>query len=334
MKRLVLTLLAALCCLGASAQFDARCIWEGGHCAFPSIEKFQGRYYVTFRQGEGHIFDKQGRAAGRVRVLSSADGENWESVAVLAKEGFDLRDPKLSVTPDGRLMLVIGGSVYEGKTLVQRIPHVSFSTDGINFSDPVPAVFGDDIPYGMEWLWRLTWHDGIGYAVIYGEQFALVRTVDGIHYETVTEIEADGQPNETTLRFTRDGRMAMMIRREKDGHGRYGWWGVSEAPYKDWSFTPMGFGLGGPEFTILDDDRVIMGTRSYFLDRKPKTILLKGGLDGVFEEMCVLPSGGDCSYPGFLIEGDELWVVYYSAHGLQPGSASIYLTRIPLKFFD
>ena len=332
MKRLIIVAALLLACLEMSAQFKVQRIWDEHYSAFPSIEKFDGRYYVTFREGEGHVFDKNGIAAGKIRVLRSNDGKKWKPVTLLAKDGFDLRDPKLSVAPDGRLVLVMGGSVYEGKKLVQRVPHVSFSSDGVQFSGPVPIVFGKEIPYGMEWLWRLTWHDGIGYSVIYGEKFALVKTTDGLHYETITEIEADGQPNETTLRFTSDGRMAMMIRREKDDHGRYGWWGVSERPYTDWNFKPMGFGLGGPEFTILDDERVIMGTRSYFLKDKPKTILLKGGLDGVFEEMCVLPSGGDCSYPGFLVVGDELWVVYYSSHELK--RAAIYFTKIPLSFFD
>ena len=52
-----------------------------------------------------------------MRVLESADGEKWESAALLTDVGIDLRDPKLSVTPDDRLMMTAGGSVYEGKTL-------------------------------------------------------------------------------------------------------------------------------------------------------------------------------------------------------------------------
>ena len=39
---------------------------------------------------------------GKIRVLSSNDGEQWESAAVVRKEGIDRCDPKFSVTPDGR----------------------------------------------------------------------------------------------------------------------------------------------------------------------------------------------------------------------------------------
>lgn len=42
---------------------------------------------------------------------------------------------------------------------------------------------------------------------------------------------------------------------------------------------------------------------------------------------CKLPSGGDCSYPGIIREGDHLLVSYYSSH---EGSTNIYLAKVPL----
>ena len=52
---------------------------------------------------------------GVTRVLSSDDGSDWSSEAVVSEEGVDLRDSKLTITPDGRLMLLMGGSVYDEK---------------------------------------------------------------------------------------------------------------------------------------------------------------------------------------------------------------------------
>jgi len=40
------------------------------------------------------------------------------------------------------------------------------------------------------------------------------------------------------------------------------------------------------------------------------------------------PSGGDCSYPGMVIDRGVLWVSYYSSH---EGRARIYLARIRLE---
>jgi hypothetical protein len=41
----------------------------------------------------------------------------------------------------------------------------------------------------------------------------------------------------------------------------------------------------------------------------------------------VLPSGGDCSYPGLVWHEGLLWTSYYSTH---EGRTSIYLARIRL----
>src|SRR5262249_23559349 len=83
-------------------------IWDRApHNAFTDLIRWHGRWYCTFREADGHV-----GGDGKLRVLTSADGAVWEAVALVAEEGIDLRDPKLSVTPDDRLMLVAGGSVY------------------------------------------------------------------------------------------------------------------------------------------------------------------------------------------------------------------------------
>src|SRR5688572_28517770 len=88
-------------------------IWDvGRHNAFTDLIRYQNQWFCTFREGEHHV-----GGDGKIRVLVSRDGKKWESAALLEENGIDLRDPKFSITPDERLMLVIGGSVYEGKTL-------------------------------------------------------------------------------------------------------------------------------------------------------------------------------------------------------------------------
>ena len=140
MKRIFyfFALIFALLGTNASAQqisYSVKQIWSNGsHCAFTSIERFNGRYYCTFREGATHIFDSNGEAKGKIRILASDDGEKWESVAFIGKDGFDLRDPKLSVTPDGRLMIIVGGSIYRNRKLEGCVPHVIFSDDGKSFS--------------------------------------------------------------------------------------------------------------------------------------------------------------------------------------------------------
>lgn len=312
-------------------------IWDSEkHCAFTSLTKFNGRYYVAFREGGGHIFEENGSARGRIRILESRNGRKWKSVACLAKEGYDLRDPSLSVTPDGRLLVSTGGSIYVDKKLVGRDPMYSESLDGRNFSDPELIELNSTIATGEDWLWKVDWKGDTGYGVVYSSLeegsenqsiVFLVKTSDGIHYEDVAKIDVPGFPNEAAVHFLHDGRMLMLLRQES--LDRQAIWGVSEQPYTDWKLTKTGFQAGGPNFIILGDSTVVAGSRSYMIPGAPKTMLLKGTLDGRFEQIAVLPSGGDTSYPGFLVVGDELWVSYYSTH--QTRKAAVYLARIPLK---
>lgn len=325
------------------AVSSVRRIWGGDrHCAFTSIVEFKGKYYISFREADSHIFDEDGEARGATRILASEDGEKWESVAYLTEDGIDLRDPKLSVTSDGRLMVLIGGSRYVNKELVSRCPRVSFSSDGISFSTPEKININSKTANGNDWLWRVDWHDGIGYGVVYsllapnprevekGAVISLLKTVDGINYEDVANFDLPDFPNETTVRFFPDGRMGMMVR--DDSGDCLGWWSVSKAPYTDWDFMKMDMRLGGPDFFVKGDDEVVMGSRDHRTEGRTSTIIRKGNAAGEFKDIVTLPSAGDCSYPGFIKVGDELWVSYYSTHETQ--KAAVYLAKLPWSMFE
>lgn len=333
--QIVLLFLCTISILSQNQCVSIEKIWDNGkHCAFTSIIKFNGKYYCSFREGEGHVFDANGKAEGKSRILVSNDGKIWESIALLSKTDYDLRDPKLSIMPDGRLMVLMGGSVYEDKKLVKWHPHVSFSDDGVTFTEPVPVKFSYDTAE-QDWLWRTTWDDGVGYCANYYVDFegknkiSLVKTTNGLVYDLVTVLDIDGIANEATIRVLPDRQMIMMVRR--DGVKNKGYWGISNPPYKEWTWTEMELQLGGPDFIQLEDNLFVAATRSLFIPSAPKTILLKGDKKGKFQEVYMLPSGGDTSYPGLMIEGDELWVSYYSSH--ETSNASIYLAKFPLSFF-
>ena len=321
-------------CLAQDVNISVRKIWSNDqYCAFTSLIQYKGRYYCSFREASAHLFDADGKAAeGKSRILVSTDGLNWQSAALLEKEGLDLRDPKLSVMPDGRLMLVMGGSVYDGKKLEHMYPQVSFSSDGVHFSAPQPLQIDPRVCEDYEWVWRVTWHDGVGYGISYGKlhNYVLLRTTDGIHYDLVSHLDVMQNPGETTLRFRDDGTMVLIARREGGKGNQRGILGLSQPPYTDWEWKNMNLPLGGPDFIMLDDTTYILGTRSLYASEK--TMLLKGYTDGQCEEVCILPSGGDDnSYPGMLVVGDELWVTYYSRH--EGDNAAIYMAKVPMSLF-
>ena len=114
-------------------------IWDqANHNAFTDLVHFQGEFYCTFREGTGHVPGDTGKDGG-IRVIKSVDGKEWASVTLLKLDQYDLRDPKLSIAPDNRLMLLMGSTDYDGKIMKARLPRVSFSIDGKAFSAPIPV---------------------------------------------------------------------------------------------------------------------------------------------------------------------------------------------------
>lgn len=317
-------------------EYSIEKVWGDGtwHCAFTSIVEFKGRYYISFREYDSHIFNSKGDAEGRIRIISSKNGKKWQSVALISKEGYDLRDPKLSVTPDNRLMVTVGGSIYRNKVLVGCEPQVIFSDDGKLYSEPTAIRLDPKTKGTHDWLWRVTWHEDVAYGVSYSKkennkwELYLYKGTDGINYDLVSHLDCDGFPNETTVRFLEDGRMALLIRR--DNGDRRNIWATSAAPFTDWTMTKSASHMGGPDFIVLGEDKIVAGGRTTFMGA-PQTTLFTGNDAGRFIEKITLPSAGDNSYPGFLRVGDELWVSYYSCHETE--RPSIYLAKIPLNVF-
>ncbi|MDP7302892.1 MAG: exo-alpha-sialidase, partial [Pirellulaceae bacterium] len=80
-------------------------IWDHApHNAFTDLVRFRDQWWCTFREANDH-----GPSIGKIRVIVSANGDDWTSAALVQQDGVDLRDPKLSIMPDGRLLLIMGG---------------------------------------------------------------------------------------------------------------------------------------------------------------------------------------------------------------------------------
>ncbi|HCM25626.1 MAG TPA: exo-alpha-sialidase [Treponema sp.] len=336
-------------------------IWNRApHSAFTDLARFGDRWYCAFREGRAHAGQ-----AGKVRVIASDDARIWESVHLAAVRGTDLRDPKLSVTGDDRLMLLMGGTRISNGEPVGRRPLAAFSTDGRIWSAPEPILSEGD------WLWRADWRDGRAFGVSYRLkskrtwELDLFETGDGLNYRKVCVIPVRGKPNETTVRRDADGRMTALIRRE--GGDKMGLIGTSREPYTDWAFRSAGKRLGGPNFIILPDGSMAAGTRIIRKNGKGGLVARMGlgflesgapeapgrggrgrgegrrgeggrgegsrvggdgGRGGGLSINLELPSDGDCSYPGLVWFQDTLWVSYYSSH---EGKASIYLASVALR---
>ena len=81
------------------------CIWQqAAHNAFTDLVEFNGALWCVFREGSDHVSPD-----GAFRLLRSSDGLNWHSAALSSDSKADLRDAKLSVSPEGKLVLLGAG---------------------------------------------------------------------------------------------------------------------------------------------------------------------------------------------------------------------------------
>jgi hypothetical protein len=297
---------------------EVRLIWgRAPHNAFTDLVRFHDRWYCAFREGRDHTSPD-----GELRVLTSADGESWRSAALLGVAGEDLRDPKLSVTPHGRLLLNAGAAL-RGSSGVTHRSLVWSSADAREWSGPDPA--GDpDV-----WLWRISWHLKQAYSVGYSTRGApsirLYTSADGSKFNVHSGnlVEA-GESSEASLLFLPDGRALCLLRRE--GAASTAALGKSRAPYRGWSWTGLKTNIGGPNLIRLPDERIVVSGRMIGADVHTSLAWLDPEAE-TLTEFLTLPSGGDSGYPGMVFHDGLLWVSYYSSH---EGRAMIYLAKVKL----
>ena len=297
---------------------EVRKIWDAApHNAFTDLTRFENQWFCVFREGAKHVSPD-----GSLRVITSKDGVEWTSAALLTSTNGDLRDAKITVTPDNKLMLSGAIALHQPA----KFKHQSlawFSKDGKKWTEP--TVIGDP----NMWLWRMTWHNKTAYSIGYettGEKFVrLYTSKDGKKFRTlVDKLSVPGFPNETSLRFLKDDTCLCLLRRDKERPS--GLLGIALPPYKNWEWKDLGMKIGGPHMIALPDGRIVAAVRLY--DGAVRTSL--AWLDpeaGKLSEFLKLPSGGDCSYAGLVWHGGLLWVSYYSSH---EGKTSIYLAKVKI----
>jgi hypothetical protein len=291
-------------------------IWDQSpYNSFTDLIRYHNQWWCVFREGQTHVSPD-----GTIRVITSTDAKSWKSTALLTSITEDLRDPKLTVTPDNRLMLNAAGAINQGNSVTHQ-SYVWFSKDGSNWGNAISVA---DPNF---WLWRITrykkYYYGIGYNSTVGKITRLYRSQDGQQFESLVDNLYDqGFPNESTIIFSSNGTAFCLMRREEDN----ALFGTATAPYLDWHWKDTGVRLGGSNMLQLQDHRIIAAVRLY--DGHTRTALC--WIDpktGKLQEALPLPSGGDTSYAGLVWYRNLLWVSYYSSH---EGKPSIYLAKVKI----
>ncbi|AWB65810.1 hypothetical protein C2869_04860 [Saccharobesus litoralis] len=306
------------------------------HCAFTDLTCYAGRYFVCYRQAANHVSKD-----GEIIIQVSDDLVVWQTASVVRAVNTDLRDPKLSIDGQGRLILLYYRKQFaEDGRNIYNLPAVRFSSDGLSWSSERQLCDNN------WWLWRLSYHPtkkNFALGVAYKRAENRVKLYAGDPLRQFECIEPDlfsqdrygkGYPNESDIQFLADGTALCLLRRDADtGSVQLG---TASAPYKKWQWLDLGYYLGGPTLLQLQDGRLIVGARIWSKKGGPKTALFelkltKNNLAEYFASLdllLVLPSAGDNSYPSLLERQGHLYVSYYSQHlSLQ---CRVYISKIKL----
>ena len=310
---------------------EYRRLWNHApHSAFTDLTRFRGKWYCAFREGSGHVSPD-----GTIQILWTDNGHWWEPAARLKMDGLDLRDPKISVTPDGKHLFVVAAAAKrEGgaaATMTQTI--IARSTDGWDW-EKVSVIGAPNY-----WLWRVSWHKDTAYGVAYavGPQVTasgdhhsmLFSSRDGSEFEVAIpdfQSSRSPRPTEATLRFDKAGNMICLHRRD-GGDKPSALLGFSQPPYQEWEWKDLGVFFGGPNFIQIPSGKWIACGRMKNVgpEKETKTVVCEVELDaGELTPLLILPSGGDSSYPGLHWHDGLLWITYHSSH---EGKTSIYLAK-------
>ncbi len=315
--------------------YPSQIIWDrAAHSAFTDLCAFNGKLWCCFREAQSHI-----SRDGNIRILRLDQECQLELSTKIDAVGADLRDPKLTVTPDSKLMLI----AYRVNDIASNAsynhhPVCWSSSDGSSWSQEKP--FGDS---GW-WLWRVRWHSyhqkqQTSSAMAYG--FAYNRGHQKIHlyrgdprrkmHKWVDEAlgwqkHGLGYPNESDMIFVGNTAYAL-IRRDADSCTAQ--LGLAKFPFKRWQWRDLGQYIGGPCMVRLTETTALVAGRYWKNSRFTTAVWTLDLLNAQLTLQFQLPSAGDNSYPGLAEIDGTIYLSYYSSH--HGGKSKIYLAKFGLS---
>jgi hypothetical protein len=317
-----------------------RVFHNGEHNAFTDLVWFQERLYLTFRScPDGHGVNP---TASVIVLASNNEGQSWRQVHRFAVPKRDTRDPHFLVFNDQ--LFVYSGTWYCGETapesydMNEHLGYGASTPDGEQWTEP----FVLEGTYG-HYIWRAATTGGT--AFLCGRrkhQFA--ATANRSEREPLVEsalLESDDGRiwrhrglfqtdfgNETAFLFEADGSGLAVAR---GGGSRNAELCRAQPPYIEWERTDLGRYIGGPLVTTWDKRYVVGGRQTAGAPARMSLYWLNGDQ---LNEFATLPSGGDCSYPGFVeLDDGSALVSYYSSHEKDDAGrtiTAIYLAHLRL----
>ncbi len=288
------------------------------HHSNTDLFTYRGRYLVVHATSPWHFASPKCRLV----VRSSIDGRNWEKLSEISIADEDVRDPKL-VAIGGKLFLYFLRSTKRFEAEPTGTAYC-VSDDAVTWTEPKDlAVDG--------WLfWRPKTNDGITfYAPAYWWEHGksmLFKSTDGTNWAEVGPIYEGERNDETAICFRADGSLVMTARLEVDPN-RWGYHpgahtliGVAKPPCTEWQYARSHeTRLDGPCLFQIGERTYACGRRhvggSAYMGsvwgRKRTALYLVEPDRLVF--LSDLPSNGDTSYGGVVVDDEYVLLSYYTS---------------------
>lgn len=298
------------------------------HNAFVDLCEFNQQLFCCYREAENHV-----SADGTIRILTLDFSGNRLYSNRIAIPKTDLRDPKITVTPDGNILLI----AYARQTSSNN---KTISTRNLTWISQTGHSWSSAKKIARRgwWLWRIRWHKNQAYGFAYNRKQNAIHFYAGnprrsFHLHQPFALSLDkhkkGYPNESDLVFN-ENKVFALVRRDADSYSAQ--LGHSTYPYKKWHWTDLGRYIGGPAMLRLDNDVALVAGRIFSQGRLVTGLLKLNLSNGDLQELLVLPSSGDNSYPGLVLKGGLLYISYYSSH--EGNKSKIYLVEIDINLLN
>ncbi len=295
-----------------------------GHSAFTDLIFFENQWWCGFRQASTHM-----SLDGKIVLYSSSDFRSWSKQVTIEWQGGDLRDPKFVITPEKRLLMLAGVRLSVPSDRLLSVASLNWLFDGEKF---------ELLPLGSSsigtWRWSATSFDQSLFSVGYSRldiDGCLYRSDRGVEWSAVVKNffpPSECFSNESSLVYDEPSKTAYCLLR-RDGNDCPAVLGSSKPPFTRWQWQDMDLRIGGPKMLQLQNGELLAGFRIFTEDSAQTIIATLDLQSSQFKPLLTLPSDGDCSYPGMVVQGSTLFVSYYSSH---QDSTSVYLAKILISF--
>jgi hypothetical protein len=274
---------------------------------------------------------------GVIRIVTSKEVLPWESVALIHSPTPSklLSKPRLSVTPDGQLMLTSVGIVPNPQSseplseyggTIQNMAW--YASDGHTWSQTNPVGRMNFIHGKTVWQNKQAFSYSRGSICGNAQTITIALGEAGPPFKEIYKETVSGYfPSEASLTFVGDLGFCLMSRFDERNSVQTGLLGTSTAPFVNWKWKDTSSQLSRPNSIRLADNRVLVVVGMH--DKRTRTSLCQLNLDtGMLIELLEIPSSGAPAHAGMGFHDGQLWISFRAGH---QNTMSAHLAQISVE---